>query len=243
MVNTILGAAFPHHCYLCELRTNSNVPLCTSCQSNLAANPNGCSRCAVPLHSATNTHRTITCPKCQRQPPPFSRVIAPWQYDEHMAFLMHKWKFKGEKQLTAVLANLWLSAGHNTRHIDLIVPVPLHWRRLWSRGFNQAELLARKIQNLQPHLRNKKIDGQLVIRTRATKSQTDLTADARGGNLNAVFHSRKTCVGMRIAIVDDVMTTGSTAAALSQSLINAGADSVEVWCAARTPSPSFTSAQ
>lgn len=243
MVNKILQAVFPNHCYLCELRTNSNMPLCMSCRSNLAANQNCCSRCAVPLHSATNTHGTPTCPTCQREPPPFSRVIAPWQYDEHMAFLMHKWKFKGEKQLTTVLANLWQSAGYKSQHIDLIVPVPLHWRRLWSRGFNQAELLARKIQALQPDLRKKKIDGRLVIRTRATQSQADLTADARGGNLNAVFHARKTCPGMQIAIVDDVMTTGSTAAALSECLINAGADSVEVWCAARTPAPSYTSAQ
>lgn len=233
----ILEGIFPNHCYLCELRTNSDVPLCTTCRSNLAGNSNYCSRCAVPLPSASNTHRTRYCPQCQNQPPPFSRVVAPWLYDESMAFLMHKWKFQGEKQLTAVLADLWLSAGHDSQHIDLIVPVPLHWQRLWHRGFNQAELLARRIQSQQPDLRNKRVDGQLVIRTRATQSQADLTAAARGGNLNAVFHSRKACAGKHIAIVDDVMTTGSTAAALSECLITAGAESVEVWCAARTPAP------
>ncbi|MFK8048527.1 MAG: ComF family protein [Halioglobus sp.] len=141
-------------------------------------------------------------------------------------------------QLTVVLANLWLSANYNAQHIDLIVPVPLHWQKLWSRGFNQAELLARKIQTLQPDLKDKKVDTRMVVRTKATATQTNLTATARGYNLNAAFYARKTCAGMHIAIVDDVMTTGSTASAMSECLISAGAESVEVWCAARTPAPS-----
>ncbi|MFT6367027.1 MAG: ComF family protein [Halioglobus sp.] len=154
-----------------------------------------------------------------------------------MAFLIHRWKFQGEKQLTVVLANLWLSTWENSRHIDLIVPVPLHWRRLWHRGFNQAELLARKIHAIAPDLHNTDIDVKRVTRTRATESQSGLSATGRGDNLNGVFDSKKKCEGMHIAVVDDVMTTGSTAEALSKCLLKAGAKSVEIWCIARTPAP------
>jgi len=234
----ILDALLPHYCYQCELRTGSNLPLCDTCQSSLARNHTYCRGCAVPLPTTSATQGALTCPKCQCQPPSFSKVVAPFLYDESMAFLIHKWKFQGEMQLTVVLANLWVSANYNAQHIDLIVPVPLHWQKLWSRGFNQAELLARKIQTLQPDLKNKKIDTRMVVRTKATATQTNLAATARGYNLKAAFHSRKTCAGMRIAIVDDVMTTGSTASAMSECLISAGAKSVEVWCAARTPAPS-----
>lgn len=234
----MLSSLFPSYCYLCELRTNATLPLCRSCRLNLARNINYCGRCALPFPQLFTKQLATVCPKCQLRPPSFSRVIAPWLYDEHMAFLMHRWKFQGEKQLTAVLADLWLSTWEGCPNIDLIVPVPLHWRRLWHRGFNQAELLARKIQAIAPDLHNTKIDVRLVTRTKATESQSRLGSTGRSNNLNCVFGSRKKCAGKRIAIVDDVMTTGSTAEALSKCLLNAGAASVEIWCIARTPAPS-----
>lgn len=237
MVNSFLDALFPHRCYLCEQLSHSTLPLCNSCSLNLALNLNYCSHCALPLPAVPSANCMKICSICQLTPPPFSRVIAPWVYDEHIAFLVHKWKFQGEKQLTALLANLWSSQRSISQPIDLIIPVPLHWRKLWRRGFNQAELLARNIHSLHPLLHNTKVDVGQVIRTRATESQVGLNASERGDNLSAVFRSRKTCVGMRIAIVDDVMTTGSTVTALSECLLNAGALSVEVWCLARTPAP------
>jgi ComF family protein len=177
------------------------------------------------------------CPKCQQQPPPYDRVIAPWLYDEQMAALMHRWKFHGERYLTPLLAGLWLEQLVEPPIIDVIVPVPLHWWRLCQRGFNQAELLSHEIRHSCPSLHCAEPGHNFVSRRRHTHSQSRLTARGRAQNLTGAFRVRRPCDGLRLAIVDDVMTTGSTAAALAVSLRDAGATSVEVWCIARTPAP------
>ena len=118
----------------------------------------------------------------------------------------------------------------SSKDVDLIIPIPLHRSRLRSRGYNQALELARPIaKNLALPLNYKSL-----VRTRKTKSQTKLSIDARRKNIRDAFAViDNKVVGKKIALVDDVFTTGLTAEAATQTLRKAGATSVELWILAR----------
>jgi ComF family protein len=237
MVNNILEGLFPTYCVLCGQRSARELPLCFACQASLAPNRNGCKLCALPLSTPATPGATRLCANCQARPPPYSRVIAPWLYDEQMAFLMHRWKFHGERRFTPLLAELWLQTRVVPTAVDVLVPVPLHWWRLCRRGFNQAELLCHQLRTLGVSLPDGGLNPGLVSRTRATAAQANLTASNRDRNLQGAFKVHQDCNNLRIAVVDDVMTTGSTVTAITHALKTAGAKSVEVWCIARTPAP------
>jgi ComF family protein len=112
---------------------------------------------------------------------------------------------------------------------QLIVPMPLHRTRLRSRGFNQALELARPLAR-QLHI---PLDHSVLVRARATSPQTDLPLAARARNVRMAFRAARDLRGLRVAVVDDVMTTGHTAAAATAALRKAGAAAVEVWVLAR----------
>ena len=229
-----LESLFPNYCYLCGLRSHQDLPLCLNCQSDLVVNDACCPRCALPGRAGSTT----LCGQCLQTPPAFDRIIAPWLYGEQMAFLLHRWKFHGERRISALLAHLWLGQQQqSTAPPDLIVPVPLHWSKLWRRGFNQSQLLCMQLQRQCAPLRGAKLDARLVQRHRATPPQASLSATARKSNLLAAFTARRRCDNLRVAIVDDVLTTGSTATAMATTLRDAGASHIEIWCMARTPQP------
>ena len=231
---SVLNALFPNYCYLCGLRSDQDLPLCLNCQSGLVVNDVCCPRCALPGPAGGSA----LCGQCLQTPPAFDRVIAPWLYGEQMAFLLHRWKFHGERRISALLAYLWLSQQHySTAPPDLIVPVPLHWSKLWRRGFNQSQLLCMQLQRQCAVLGGIELDARLVQRHRATPSQSTLSAAARKSNLLGAFTARQRCDNLRVAIVDDVLTTGSTATAMATTLRDAGASHIEIWCMARTPEP------
>ncbi len=117
------------------------------------------------------------------------------------------------------------------------MPVPLHWRRQWQRGFNQAELLARELWARNGSIRRAQVDASLLQRNRPTAPQSGMDAVERAGNLRGAFTARGACDNLRVALVDDVLTTGATATAAAWALREAGATSVELWCLARTPAP------
>jgi ComF family protein len=111
------------------------------------------------------------------------------------------------------------------------VPVPLHWRRRWTRGFNQAEVIA---DELAYRLRIP-LHAQALLRRQQHTPQQQLTAAQRRRNLRSGFAIRGDVRGRHVALVDDVVTTGATAAEIARTLLDAGAASVQVWCLARTP--------
>lgn len=233
--SALLEGLFPNHCCLCGLRSHRDVPLCPGCEGDLLPNGCCCQRCAVPL--AAGSGGPLLCGGCLQRPPAFGRVIAPWLYSEQLAHLIHRWKYRGETRLTSLLAHLWLREIPAHGAVDLLVPVPLHWRKLWRRGFNQSDLLCRQLCRMRPEIASGGYRGDLVRRVRPTAAQSGMSAVERRRNLQGAFTTRGACATLRVAIVDDVFTTGATAEAMARTLRAAGASAVDVWCLARTPPP------
>ena len=231
---------FPGVCLLCRQRSKRDFDLCPICEATLPLLETACSRCAAPLN-----HPGI-CGYCQRKPPRFTAVVAPYRYQFPIDRIIQSFKYSGKfshgRVLASLLAEHLLHPGSTLNPNDaqpsmpdLLIPVPLHWRRQFRRGFNQAELIAREVSR---HL-NIPINSHLISRTRHTRVQENLSRRKRQSNLARAFtvddHIKKGLEGLSIAVVDDVVTTGSTADAVASCLMRAGAKQVQIWAIARTP--------
>jgi ComF family protein len=144
--------------------------------------------------------------------------------------LIHVFKFEGVRTLQRPLGALLARALPRESSFDAVVPMPLHWRRRWQRGFNQSELLAREIARKW----NVPVCG-LVRRKRATAPQAGLTSAERRKNVQGAFAVKKAARlnGTRLLLIDDVLTTGATASACARALKRAGAAHVTFLALAR----------
>lgn len=235
MVRSLLDGLFPLTCRLCTQVVERGFPLCRYCERALVVNRVPCACCALPLENPAGNDPL--CIACQEASFDFDRVVAPFIYDAALAQLIGRWKYAGDHRLTPLLGELWLSHARPGPLPDLLVPVPLHWRRLLVRGFNQAELLARYLATRHPRLRQQQLQTRLLRRRRAALAQAGLGASGRGDNASGAFTLGGTCDNLHVALVDDVCTTGATADAASRLLRAGGARVVDVWCLARTPAP------
>lgn len=221
----------PMRCRLCEALTGTSLALCEICRGELLPNHPCCRCCALPFQGSAIQAATL-CPACLASTPPLEQVVAPLVYEEGLAFLVSRWKYRREENLVSTFAELWLQATDGVRDVDLLIPIPLHWRRLLSRGFNQsadlAEELARRLEIPLAHPR-------LLRRTRATAAQARAGRPERLANLREAFSVDGSLDRQRVALVDDVCTTGATGEAAAHALLRAGAASVQLWCVARTP--------
>jgi ComF family protein len=161
-------------------------------------------------------------------------VFAYGVFEEPLRELVHLFKYAGVTALARPLGRLLRRALPRDRRFDLIVPTPLHWRRRWTRGYNQAMLLARE---LAPTLGLKPVNA--LRRTRATSTQTGLSRTARRANVAGAFTVWDASLvrGRRVLLVDDVMTTGATLRACAAALKRAGAQSVSIAVLARAGRP------
>ncbi len=222
-------------CLLCDEPSDTDLPLCVPCEAELPWLGAHCQCCAVPLPDI-DRH----CIDCRLRPPAFSQVIAPWEYRFVVDRLITRFKHQGQWPLGRLLADLM---GQYLQHRfdedlprpDALLPVPLARLRLRQRGFNQAAMLAGWLgQTLQIP-----VDERQLLRIRETPSQQGLDAKARKHNLAGAFSVRDSTAirDQHLAVVDDVLTTGTTAQALARLLIQAGARRVDIYCLARTPAP------
>ena len=231
----LLDGLFPLRCRLCTEEAGRELPLCRYCERALVRNHNACACCAIPLGEATGVDGL--CIACQEGSFDFDRVVAPFAYDAALAQLIGRWKYAGDHRLTPLLGELWLTHARPGPLPDLLLPVPLHWRRQLRRGFNQAELLADYLAAQHPRLRTQQLDRRLLKRQRAAQAQAVLGASGRSDNASGAFTLKGSCDNLHVALVDDVCTTGATADAAARVLRAGGARVVDVWCLARTPSP------
>ena len=167
-------------------------------------------------------------------PPVFARARAVARYDDTARELVHRLKYGDRIELGLALARMMVLAGQELiAETDVIAPVPLHRFRLWSRRFNQSAALAQEISRLS----GKPLSLQGVARVRSTKPQVGLSRDQRRLNLQGAFRPGPNALseieGRRVLLVDDVLTTGSTANASARALMKAGAASVDVLTFAR----------
>lgn len=225
MVNSFFVFKTPRHCVLCGL--NSQLDFCPACDRDLPRIGNACRQCGIPLE-----HDSI-CGQCLTAPPRFVRCISPLRYEAPVSHLLGAFKYHGDFNNGRILAALLAMRLREESALaaDAIVPAPLHWRRRWHRGFNQAELIADQLSR-SLHL---PMQTRWLHRARASAPQQSLSAEARRSNLRNVFNCRERLNGMHIAVVDDVVTTGATANAIAEILLACGAASVQIWCLARTP--------
>ncbi len=235
MLPGFLRQLLPGTCLLCEaaLAPDTDPDLCPHCLAALPWNRPACPRCAEPVDDGPPR----VCPQCRRRPPPFTRVVAPLRYEG----FPRAWVVRLKDQLGMVeghvLGSLLADAaerayGPGERRPDLLVPVPLTARRLARRGHNQAITLAGPVAARLgvPLIR------RAVLRRHHGRRQRSLGRLERLRNPSGSFASRRRwCNAPCIGIVDDVMTTGATAAELARVLHTAGAGEVHVLCAARTP--------
>lgn len=219
---------FPATCVLCGGPGVPKRDLCRGCYEDLPWNRHACPRCALPQPAAITPG--TPCGPCQINPPPYDHAISVFRYEVPIDRLVRDLKFRfrlnqaqilGELMAERVVERLSSGALH-------LVPVPLHGSRLRARGFNQAaEITAALSAQLQLP-----VAAGLCSRQRATAEQTSLNAEERRRNLQSAFVVDGICPE-RIALVDDVHTTGSTLAELAHTLRLAGARHIEAWTCAR----------
>lgn len=193
-----------------------------------------CKRCALAVPPGA-----VSCGACLLRAPPYTAAAAAFDYAFPWDGLIARFKFNAALDLAALLAQQLDTAiqraGNDAPH--LVLPVPLSPSRLRERGYNQSWEVARRL----PRMRATRADPTLLVRVKDTPHQTALPPGERAANVRGAFALEPLRAaevrGRRIALVDDVVTTGATVAELSSVLLAAGAASVQVWMLARTPPP------
>lgn len=222
---SFLGS-LPGQCHLCRAWTRGG--LCSACRDALLRPVPRCDRCAIVVPAAVTV-----CGSCLHDPPPFSRCITALDYAEPWAALVRQFKFHQQVELAALFAGLMHEAASGADAPDLLLPAPLAPARLRERGYNQSWELARRLGT--------PADAGLLLRVRDTTHQADLPLAQRAANVRGAFAieplRRREIEGRVITVVDDVLTTGATAAEMARTLLEAGAAQVRLWVLARTPSP------
>jgi len=218
---------FPPSCILCGLRSGGGL-LCPGCSADLPRLEPGCPTCAGPSGGGR------PCGHCQHRPPPFDRTWAAFAYRDDVATLIRGLKYHRRLNWANALGAL-LAGEVRARGLalpDRLVAVPLHHERLRERGFNQAREIARTTGRLL----GLPVWQRGLKRMRATQPQTTLDPVMRRRNVRGAFQCRGRAPAPHLAIVDDVMTTGSTVGELARVLRGAGADRIDVWVVARARS-------
>ena len=227
-----LDVALPRLCLSCrELVGDSG--LCAACWSKLALiEPPYCERLGIPF--AYDPGPGVLSMQAIADPPAFHRARAAVRYDEVARTLVHALKY-GDRLDLAPAMGRWMAraGGPLLAEADALVPVPLHWRRLWMRRYNQSGLLA-KAMSLESGL---PVAQTALKRVKATAQQVGLSQAERAENVQGAFRvptdGRIEVKGRQLVLVDDVLTSGATLDACARALLRAGAKSVDAVVFAR----------
>jgi ComF family protein len=225
---------FPDDCRVCgeALHEVSRIPVCGRCLREPAPliAEHFCVACRTPFVNRFPLDETGRCALCRLGLQGFDAVYSYGSYEGALRKLIHLLKYGGVRPLSRPLGEFLTRVLPREERFDLIVAMPLHWRRRWERGFNQAGLLAREIA------RRWNLPVQNVVRrTRPTAPQAGLTHAKRRANVSGAFAVKRGARldGMRVLLVDDVLTTGASASACARALKRAGAKHVALIALAR----------
>lgn len=228
----LLELLLPESCPVCDHPAVLQPEgLCCECLKQVVLLPaSRCPRCCLPYPGLADTPHM--CGRCNQNAPAFARVIAVGLYLDTLQSAINRFKNHPRPTLDRALGQLLAEAvEHHSFSCmpDLLIPVPLHPSRLRRRGFNQSRLLAREIARRC----RMPLDDKLLIRTRATPPQQGLSARLRLHNLHGALTATRLLDGEHVLLVDDVMTTGTTADTCAKVLLKAGAGQVSVAVLAR----------
>ncbi len=215
----------PTVCSLCHHTHHEPIAICAYCRRLLSRIENPCQTCRRPLPSKD----FLRCGDCIRTPPAFDRVISEYCFEEPLRTLLHDFKYQHALHLRTFLMELMLEAlDEQTLLADCIMPIPLHRKRIQARGFNQAAELAKGLSRRI----NIPYDSTVCRKITNTSPQVGLSAAARRNNLRHTFAANASPYRY-VLLVDDLITTGSTANAMALVLKNQGVHRVDIWCCAR----------
>ena len=218
----LVQAALPQHCILCSAGTAGRA-VCDACYTKLPWLPAlHCPQCALPTQSEN------VCGACLSDPPRFDAVSAAFIYEWPLAPLIHHYKYAGNLALARFFAHAFTAS--IKAPVDAIIPMPLSPQRFRERGFNQAVEIAREVSS---------VTGIALLsgacrRVRDSTPQAGLPWSARAKNIRGAFVCDIDLSGKRVAVLDDVLTTGSTLNEIARNLRKAGAMEVHGWMMART---------
>jgi ComF family protein len=221
---------WPSTCVLCRISAATNRDLCAPCEGDLPLNPCCCTLCAQPLFAERGIEHL--CGMCLRERPRFDTSFVPFRYSYPLDRMIQRLKYAGELPIGRLLGDLFaqrLKTERSETLPEVIIPVPLAARRFRSRGYNQASELGRRIaKHCGIELR-----ADVVERTRETLEQAALARAQRRKNVRGAFEVIAPLPYSHVAVLDDVVTTGSTVNELAKVLRKAGAKRIEVWAIAR----------
>ncbi len=227
-LDSIQQYLLPPKCVLCGHLGKGKQDLCEHCHNSIQLNHTSCHQCGEPMETASES--LLVCGICQKNPPYFNTTYAPFLYDGVIKYLVLTLKYQSQLCCATILGNLL--AQHLKEHAELpdyIIPVPLHIKRYHQRGFNQAIEIAKIISNIL-HV---PLALTAIEKHKPTQVQSALPASKRTKNMRRAFSQKKPLQARHVAIVDDVMTTGATVNELSNTILKAGIQRVDIWVPAR----------
>jgi ComF family protein len=237
---TVFNSIFPDNCRLCEqpLRNISRLPVCPSCLA-LPAPLSAeffCRACRTPFADAYPLDEHDLCTVCRQSLVNVDTAYSFGSYEGPLRNLIHLFKYAKVESLACPLSRLLIRSLPLEQRFDIVLAMPMHWRKRWERGFNQAELLAKPVAKryglkLATNLRRK----------RHTKAQAGLTEAQRRENARGSFLIKRPeeLQGKRVLLIDDVFTTGATLRAAAAALKKAGAAHVSALTLARVDRRAF----
>ncbi len=247
----------PGTCLLCDLPSNRPLDICHFCENSLPWNDGACLRCALPLPRPAGEGWCDACrseadcatarvrhggqqpePLPMQPSPPQRMTVAAFHYRRPIDSLLQRMKFRDgflENRVLGTLlaqriAKTYARPGSRIELPQAILPVPLAWRRLVRRGYNQAGILATRLARTL----DIPVEHKALVRVKHTSAQSSLNRTQRRKNLEHAFHLARAPVHRRVALVDDVMTTGATLDSAARCLTTAGVEEIHYWVLART---------
>jgi ComF family protein len=217
MLSFIWKSLLPARCLICGGGDEVAEGVCRQCREKMSPLPEPCcDRCGAPVGTPG------LCLECMVNPPAYDLCVSACRFEGTLRELMHRFKYRHATAYKKFLAGLMYQRIRDKGiHADVVTPVPLHWSRIVARGYNQSSLLA---QELSRYMKTDVRYG-ILSKTRKTPNQVGLSKRDRGRNLKRVFRA-VSVEGKTVMVVDDVVTTGSTAREISRTLKDAGAAKV-----------------
>lgn len=225
-VDDVLALLAPERCAFCG-SVDSAGGACSGCRDELPWNAVCYPGCAQPLPAAALRA------KCLKRPPAFDSAWTALVHLDPVRRGIHRFKFAAAFDQGRLLGRLMADrlSRRDAPLPDLVIPVPMPRRKLWTRGFNQTQELARPLRDIV----NIEVAPEAARLRRTPQEQIGQTAAQRRRNLRGAFHIERNLAGLHVALLDDVMTTGATLDALARAARKAGATRIETWALARAP--------